>query len=105
MLQFKKGKSYLKIANPTSKGLTIKAGTALGCVSFKLIRNLSKCVNTTTHLHQDMDGSSAMCSLSISACPINHMLGIVPHVGLSLTLAPTKTYTITPHNHMTTLLV
>ncbi len=24
MLQFKKGKSFLKIANPTSKGLTIK---------------------------------------------------------------------------------
>ncbi len=64
MLQFKKGKSYLKIAYPTSKGLTIKAGTALGCVSFELIRDLSQCSNTITHLHQDMDGSSAMCSLS-----------------------------------------
>ncbi len=41
MLQFKKGKSYLKIANPTSKVLTIKAGTDLGCVSFELIRDLS----------------------------------------------------------------
>ncbi len=65
MLQFKNGKSYLKIANPTSKGLTIKAGTTLGCVSFELIRDLSQCVNTTTHLHQDMDGSSAMCSLKL----------------------------------------
>ncbi len=42
MLQFKKGKSYLKIANPTSKGVTIRAGTALGCVSFELIRDLSQ---------------------------------------------------------------
>ncbi len=56
MIQFKEGKSYLKIANPTSKGLTIKAGTALGCVSFEVIRDLSQCVNTTTHLHQDLDG-------------------------------------------------
>ncbi len=54
MLQFKKGKSYLKIANPTSKGLTIKAGAALGCVSFELIRDLSQCVNTTAHLHQQI---------------------------------------------------
>ncbi len=72
MLQFKKGKSYLKIANPSSKGLTIKAGTTLGSVSFKLIQDLSQCVNTTTHLHQVLDGSSAMCSLRISVCPINH---------------------------------
>ncbi len=85
MLQFKKGKSYLKIANTTSKGLTIKADTAFGCVSFKLIRDLSQFVNTTTHLHQDLDGSSALCSLSMSACPINHMLGIVPDIAHSRT--------------------
>ncbi len=41
MLQFKKRKSYLKIANSTSKGLTIKVGTTLGCVSFELIRDMS----------------------------------------------------------------
>ncbi len=101
MLQFKKGKSYLKIANPTSKGLTIKAGTTLGCVNFKLIGDLSQCANTITHLHQDMDGCSAMCSLSMSACPINHPLSLI-----SLTLAPTKNHTITPHNrtfHLHTL--
>ncbi len=82
MLQFKKRKSYLKIANPTSNGLTVKAGTTLGCVCFKLIRDLSQCLNTTTHLHQDLNCSSAMCSLNMSACPINHMLGIasdIPH--------------------------
>ncbi len=64
----------MKISSPTSKGLTIKAGTALGCVSFELILDLSKCANTITHLHQDMDGSSAMCNLSMSACPIHHLL-------------------------------
>ncbi len=36
MLQFKKGKSYLTIPNHTFKGLMIKAGTVLGCVSFEL---------------------------------------------------------------------
>ncbi len=97
MLQFKKGKSYLKIANPTSKGLTIKAGTALGCVSFKLIQDLSQCVNTTIHLHQDMDGSSAMCSLSMSACPINRMLGIVPDIAHSRTYH--TAYNHTPQSH------
>ncbi len=80
MLQLKKGKSYLKIANPTSKGLTIKAGTPLVWVSFELIRDLSQCVNTTTQLLQDMDGSSDMCHLSMSACSINHILGIVPDI-------------------------
>ncbi len=97
MLQFKKGKSYLKIANPTSKGLTIKAGTALGCVIFELIRDLSQCVNTTTHLHQDLDGSSAMCSLSMSACPINHMLRIVPDIAHSHTYH--NQYHHTPQSH------
>ncbi len=93
MLQFKKGKSYLKVANPTSKGLTIKAGTALGCVSFKLISDLSQCANTITHLHRDMDGSSAMCSLSMSACPINHQLGIDLDIAHSRTCQK-------PYNHM-----
>ncbi len=96
MLQFKKGKSYLKIENPTSKGLTIKAGTALGCVNFKLIRDLSQCANTITHLHQDIDGSSAMCSLSRSACTINHALGIDPHIAHSRTCQ--KAYNHTPQS-------
>ncbi len=97
MLQFKKGKSYLKIVNPTSKGLTIKAGTALGCVSFKLIRDLSQCVNTTTHLHQDLDGSSAVFSFIISACHINHILGIVPDIAHSRTYH--YPYNHTPQSH------
>ncbi len=85
MLQYKKGKSYHKIANPTSKGLTIKAGTTLEFVSFELICDLSQCVNTTTHLHNDLDGSRAMCSLSMSACPINNMLGISTDIAHSRT--------------------
>ncbi len=85
MLQFKKRKSYPKIANQTSKGFTIKAGTALGCVSFKLIPDLFQFANIITHLHQDMDGSSAMCSLSMSVCPINHSLGIDPDIARTCT--------------------
>ncbi len=92
LLQFKKGKSYLKISNSTSKGLTIKAGTTLVCVSFELIRDLSQCANTTTHLHQHMDVSSAMCSLSMSACPIKHQLGIYPDITHSCTCQK-------PYNH------
>ncbi len=97
MLQFKKGKSYLKIANPTSKALTIKAGTALGCVSFELIRDLSQCSNTITHLHKYMDGSRAMCSLSISACPIHHPLGVDPNNAHSRT--GQKPCNHTPQSH------
>ncbi len=85
MLQFKKGKSFLKIANPTSKGLTIKADTALGCVSFELICDLSQCANTITYLHQDMDGSSAMCSLSMSACHIHQSMRVDPDIAHSRT--------------------
>ncbi len=101
MLQFKKRKSYLKIANPTSKGLTMKAGTALGCVSFELIQNLSQCVNTTTHIHQDMDGSSDMCSLSMSACPINHMLDIAPNIAHSCTYRSPYNHTLQSHDYPT----
>ncbi len=75
----------MKIANPTLKGLTIKAVTTLGCVSFELIRDLSQCENTITHLHQDIDGSSAMYSLSMSACPIDQSLGVDPHIAHSRT--------------------
>ncbi len=97
MLQLKKGKSYLKIANPTSNGLTIKAGTTLGCVSFELIRDLSQCVNTTTHFHQDLDGNSAMCSLSMLACPINNMLVIATDIAHSRTYH--NQYNHTPQSH------
>ncbi len=65
--------------------------------AFELIRELSQYVNTTTHLHQDLDGSSAMCSLSMSVCPINHMLGIVPDIALSHTCH--NQYNHTPQSH------
>ncbi len=51
MLQFKKGKSYLKIANPTSHAITIKANTSLGSVSFERIQDLSQSANNITHIH------------------------------------------------------
>ncbi len=70
----------MKIANPTSNGLTIKADTTLGYVILELIRDLSQCANTITHLHQDMDGSSAMCSLSMSACTIHQSMGVDPDI-------------------------
>ncbi len=44
-----------------------------------------------------MDGSSAMCSLSKSACPISHMLGIVPHIAHSSTYQ--NPYTHTPQSY------
>ncbi len=44
-----------------------------------------------------MDGSSAMCSLSMSACPINHMFGIVPDIAHSRTCQ--KPYNHTPQSH------
>ncbi len=78
MLQFKKGKSYLKIANPTSHAITIKANTSLGSVSFELTRDLSQSANTITHIHQDMNDSCAMCCLNISACPITQPMGSEP---------------------------
>ncbi len=97
MLHFKKGKSYLKIASPTSKGLTIKARTHLGCVSFELICDLSLCVNTATYLHQDMDSSSTVFSLCMSASPIKHMLGIVHDITHSRTCQ--NPYNHTPQSH------
>ncbi len=33
-------------------------------------------VNTITHIHQDMDGSCAVCCLNISACPIYTTYGV-----------------------------
>ncbi len=92
MLQFKKGKSYLKIANPTSKGLTIKTGTALGCDSFELIHDLSECSNTITHLHQDMHCSHGISNLSMLACPIHHPLVVDPDITHFCTCQ-------TPYNH------
>ncbi len=75
VLKFKKGKYFLKISNPTSKGLTIKADTAVTSISFELVHNLSQCTNTVTHLHEDMDGSIAMCSMKMSECPIYQSMG------------------------------
>ncbi len=99
MLQFKKGKSYLKIANPTSKGLAIKAGTTLGCVRFELIRDLSQCSNTITHFHQDLDGSHAMYRISMSACPIQHPLGVDPYNAHSRTCQKPSNHTPQSHDY------
>ncbi len=41
MLQFRKGRSFIRIANSTSRDLTIKPNTPLGCVSFE---HLLKCL-------------------------------------------------------------
>ncbi len=84
ILKFKTGKSFLKISNPTSKVLTIKADTALGSVSFDLVHNLSHCRNTITHLHEDIYSSIAMCSLKISECPIHQSMGNDPDIAHSL---------------------
>ncbi len=73
--------------------MTIKAGTALGCVSFELIQDLSQCVN--------LDGSSAMCSLSMSACPINHMLGIALDIAHSRTYHNQYKYNQQSHDYHT----
>ncbi len=107
MLQFKKGKCYLKISNPTSKGLTIKTDTALGCVAFELIWNLSQCSNTIGHPELIWNLSQCsntiwhpMCILKMSECPIHRCMG---KTLISLTLTPAIFYTIIPHNHMTIL--
>ncbi len=57
-----------------AKCLTIKADTALGSLSFELVRNLSQCTNTVTHLHEDIDGSVAMCSMKMTEYPIHHSI-------------------------------
>ncbi len=43
-----------------------------------------------------MDGGSAMCNLSMSACRINHQLGIDPDIAHSLTCH--KPYNHTPQS-------
>ncbi len=85
VLKFKKGKSFLKISNPSSKSLTVKADTALGSVSFKLVRNLSQCTNTVTHLHEDLNGSIAISSLKMSECPNYQSMGNDPDIAHSCT--------------------
>ncbi len=97
MLQFRKGQSLLKISHPTSNGLTIKADTALCCVAFELVQNLSQCSNTVTHLHQDIDGSNAMCSLKMSDCPIHQSMGKDPDIAHSHTCH--DLYNHTPQSH------
>ncbi len=52
----------------------MKADTALGCVAFELIYNLSQCSNTITHFHHDIDGSNAMCNLRMSECPVHQSM-------------------------------
>ncbi len=74
ILKFLKGRSYIKISNPTSKVLNLKANTALGSVSFDLIRNLSNSNNHVTHFHTDVEGSFAMCSKTVSDCPIHQTM-------------------------------
>ncbi len=86
--------------NPTSKFLTIKADTALGCVAFELIRNLSQLSNTITHFHQDIDGSNAMCSLK---CQNVLFTSLWEKTLISLTFVSAIFYTIILHNHMTIL--
>ncbi len=67
LLKFRKGQSYIKLSNHTSKAISIKGNTALGCASFDLINDVS---NRVTHFHTDLDGSLAFCSREISDCPI-----------------------------------
>ncbi len=78
MLQFRKGRGFIRITNPISRDLTIKPNTPLGCVSFELMRNLSDSINIIAHLHQDMDGCNAMCSQFMSDCLIHQSMRNAP---------------------------
>ena len=87
ILKFTKGKSLLKIANPSSKSHLIKANTALGSVSFSLTKNLTVDENVITHYHIGLDRSISFCTLDIANCPI-----------LSANVMKTKTCTLDPTN-------
>ncbi len=93
VLKFKKGKCFLKISKPTSKCLTVKADTALGCVPLELVRNLSQCTNTVTYLHIDIDDSIAMCSMKMSECPIYQSIGNDPDINHSHTCQDLNNHT------------
>ncbi len=98
--KFQKRETFF--SNFTTKSQTIKADTALGSNSFELVRNMSQCNNTVTHLHEDIDGSMAMCSMKTTEFPIHHLMEndhVIAHS------APAKIYTVTPHNHLTIQLV
>ncbi len=85
MLQFRQGRNFIRIANPTSRDLTIKPNTPLGCVSFELMRNLSDSSNIITHVHHDMGGCNAMCSQIMSDCSIHQTMGNAPDCKVSRT--------------------
>ncbi len=70
LLKFKRGQSYIKITNHTSRALNIKGNTALGGVSFDLVSDISKGRNTITHYYTDLDGSIYFCSQEPEYCPI-----------------------------------
>ncbi len=101
MLQFGKGRSFIRIANPTSRDLTIKPNTPLGCVSFELMRNLSDSSNIITHVHQDMNGSNAMCSQIMSDCPIHQYMGNAPDGKVSHTCKDPFNHKPQSHNYPT----
>ncbi len=46
----------------------------MGSVAFELVKNLSKYNNIVTHLHKDIDGSIAMCSMMTAECHIHHLM-------------------------------
>ncbi len=72
LLKFKRGKSYIKIINLTSRAFNIKGNTALGSVSFDLVNDISKGQNKITHYHTDLDGSICFCSQKVQECHINN---------------------------------
>jgi hypothetical protein len=70
ILKFTKGKSFLKIANPTSKSQLILSNTALGSVNFTLTKNITRDQNIITHYHTDLDRSVSFCTMAMDQCPI-----------------------------------
>lgn len=70
LLKFKRGQSYIKLSNQTSKVLQLKGNTAIGFVTFDLVNNPSYGKNVITHFHADLDGSIAFCTHKVSDCHI-----------------------------------
>jgi hypothetical protein len=70
ILRFFKGKSCIKMVNPSSKTLHIPANKPLGSVNFNLTKDLTSRPNILSHYHINLDKSISFCTLDTDNCPI-----------------------------------
>ena len=100
-LQFRRGYSIIRIANPTKRPMTLRANEVIGSVSLDLADRFNHSVTIASHSHEDIDGTIVLCSHDLKTCPLtqhsSHHEPLEPYMSHDYNIVPKRIAEVNAH--------